>query len=104
MKFSVVKRAITDFKALQKSSLALADVMLTLAECACLFTYSYGNMEESFYDAAYNNFREALKFMEKENIMDSFKLRADQCVNWASVCGYGFADDIGEVLYEYYKE
>jgi hypothetical protein len=102
LKFSVAKRAIADFRDLQPSPEVLADVMLTLPECACKFTYTYGDMEEAFYNGVYNNFVAALKFMHKHNLLDDFKLRAEDCVKWASVCGYGFADDIAQAFYDYY--
>ena len=104
LKFSIAKRAISDFRDLQPSPVALADVMLTLPEYACEFTYTYGDMEESFYNGAYNNFVTALKFIHKHDLLENFKLRAEQCVKWASVCGYGFADDIADAFYDYYSE
>ena len=104
LKFSIAKRAISDFRDLQPSPEALADVMLTLPEYACEFTYTYGDMEDTFYNGAYNNFVTALKFIHKHDLLENFKLRAEQCVKWASVCGYGFADDIAEVFYDYYGE
>ena len=104
LKFSIAKRAISDFRDLQPSPVALADVMLTLPEYACEFTYTYGDMEETFYNGAYNNFVAALKFIHKHDLLDNFKLRAEQCVKWASVCGYGFADDIADAFYNYYSE
>lgn len=104
LKYSVAKRAITDFRDLQPSPEMLADVMLTLPECACEFTYTYGDMEESFYNGAYNNFLAALKFMHKHNLLDDFKLRALDCVKWASVCGYGFADDMAQTFFDYYNK
>ena len=104
LKFSVAKRAISDFRVLQPSSDVLADVMLFLPECACEFTFKYGDMAEQFYDAAYNNFATALKFIAMNNLLDLFKLRAGQCVQWASPCGYGFAYDIISKYDEYYQE
>jgi hypothetical protein len=104
LKCSVAKRTIAGFRDLQSSPEVLADVMLTLTECACEFTYTYGDMEESFYNGAYNNFLAALKFLHKHNILDDFKLRALDCVKWASVFGYGFADDITQVFYDFYIE
>ena len=104
LKFSIAKRAISDFRVLQPSPEAFADVMLTLPEYACEFTYTYGDMEETFYNGAYNNFVAALKFIHKHDLLDNFKLRAEQCVKWASVCGYGFADDIADAFYDYYSE
>lgn len=103
-KFSVAKRAIADFKGLQPSHEALADVMLYLPESACELTYRYGDYSEQFYNGAYNNFVNALKFIEKHNLLDDFRSRAEQCVKWASVCGYGFADEIENVYYEYYQD
>lgn len=102
LKFSIAKRAISDFKALQPSAEALADVMLYLPECACEFTYNYGDMTEQFYNSAYNNWATALKFIDEHNLLDMFQHRAEQCVKWASPCGYGFADDIYAVYYEHY--
>ena len=104
LKFSVAKRAISDFKDLQVSPEALADVMLYLPECACEFTYHYGDMTEQFYNGAYNNFVTALKFIAKHDLLDIYSLRVEQCVKWSSSCGYGFADAIIDVYYEYYQD
>jgi hypothetical protein len=103
-KFSVAKRAIADFKGLQPSPEALADVMLYLPESACELTFSYGDYSEQFYNSAVNNYAAALEFINKNNLLDEFKIRAEQCVKWASVCGYGFADEIAEIFYDYYHE
>ena len=103
-KFSVAKKAISDFKNLQPTAEALADVMLYLPESACELTYCYGDFSEQFYDSAYNNYKAALEFMAKNKTLDVFRARAEQCVEWASPCGYGFADDIAGVFYDYYGE
>jgi len=103
-KFSVAKKSISDFKSLQPSPGALADVMLYLPESACELTYCYGDYSEQFYDSAFKNYKAALAFISKHNLLDDFKSRAEQCVEWASVCGYGFADDIADVFYEFYQE
>jgi|SRR5690606_18300201 len=103
LKFSVAKRAITELKNLQVSPETIADAMLYLAESACEFTSEWGDMDESFYNAAWNNFGAALKFMDKQGLLDDFKLRAEQCTLWASPCGYGFADDIADIYYQHYQ-
>ena len=104
LKFSVAKKAISEFASFKPSSEALADVMLALPEAACLFTYEFGDMDEPFYNAAYNNFKRAVEFIDKHGLLDKFKKRCNDCVMYASPCGYGFADDIAEVFYEYYGE
>ena len=103
-RFSVCKKAIANFRTLHPSPLLLADLMLTLAENACKFTYDFGDMWEQFYDSAATNFQSALKYMQKNNLLDDFKLRCVDCVKYASPCGYGFADEIAEIFYEYYGE
>jgi hypothetical protein len=97
---SVAKRTISDFRGLQPSPEALADVMLYLPESACKLTYHYGNFSEQFYNSTYNNYNATLAFMQKHNIFDEFKLRAEQCVRWASPCGYDFADEIADQYYQ----
>ena len=103
-RFSVAKKAIADFRTLKPSSELLADLMLTLPEMACQFTFDYGDMSEQYYNSAYNNFKAALEYMHKSSLLDSFKLRCVDCLKWASVCGYGFEDDMNEIFYQYYKE
>jgi hypothetical protein len=97
-RFSVCKKAIADFRALSPSPELLADLMLTLAENACQFTFEYGDMWEAFYTSAENNFEAALKFMSKNGLLDDFKLRAEQCVEWASPCGWGFCYSIPDIF------
>jgi hypothetical protein len=103
-KFSVAKKAISDFKSLSPSPESLANVMMVLPETVCEFTYVYGDMDEPFYNAAYNNFSAALKYIEQNELLKQFKNRAEQCVKWASTSGYGFADEIEDVYLEYYGE
>ena len=103
-RFSVAKKAIADFRALKPTSELLADLMLTLPEMACQFTYNYGDMSEQYYNSAYNNFKAALQYMDKNNLLDAFKLRCVDCLKWASVCGYGFASDISDIYYQYYND
>ncbi len=103
-RFSVCKKAIADFRALKPSPELLADLMLTLPENACRFTYEYGDMWEQYYDSAYTNFELALKFMQKNNLLDDFKLRCVDCVKYASPCGYNFAGEIAQLFYDYYEE
>ena len=102
LKYSVAKKAISDFKGLSPSVESLADVMLTLPESACQFTYEYGDMTEGFYNSAVTNFEAALKYISANGLLDNFKLRAKQCMRWASPCGYGFADEIADIYYKYY--
>lgn len=103
-RFSVAKKAIADFRGLKPSPEMVGDLMITLAEMACKFTYDYGDMWEQYYNSAYTNFKNALIYLQKNNLLDNFKLRCVDCVKYASPCGYGFAAEISELFHEYYDE
>ncbi len=104
LKYSVAKKAISDFASLKPSPDALADLMLSLPEAACRFTREFGDMDEPFYNGAANNFKRALDFMAKHGLLENFKLRCTDCVKFASSCGYGFADEMAELFLIYYGE
>jgi hypothetical protein len=55
IRFSVCKKAISDFRALKPSPELLADLMITLPETACGFTYEFGDMWEQYYDSTIKN-------------------------------------------------
>jgi hypothetical protein len=101
-RFSVAKKAIADFRALKPSPALLADLMVTLPEMACKFTNEYGDMSEQYYTSAVNNYEAALKYLQQNNLLDNFRLRCEDCVKYAEPCGYGFADEISQLFYEYY--
>ncbi|WP_300690520.1 DUF6155 family protein [Chryseobacterium sp.] len=103
-KFSVAKRAISDFKNLQPSPEYLADVMFYLPESACELTALFGDYSEQFYNSAYNNYKSALEFLKKNHLLAQFQSRALKCVKWSSCCGYGFSDDMEYIFYQYYPE
>lgn len=103
-RFSVCKKAIADFKALKPSPELLADLMLTLPEMACKFTFEYGDMTEQYYNSTVINFNSALTYIKSNGLLNNFKLRCDDCVKWASPCGYGFADEISELYSNFYED
>ena len=102
LRFSVAKKAITDFRSLKPSPELLAELLVTLPEMACKFTYDYGDISESFYDSAVINFEIALKFLQQNKLLADFKLRCKSCVKYAEPCGYGFSEEIGQLFFEYY--
>jgi hypothetical protein len=101
-RLSVAKKAISDFAKLKPSPELEAELLIFLVECGCHYTGKYGDINEAFYIGMENNFRKALKFMEKNGLLEKFRPNAENCVRWSSSCGYGFADEIESMFDEYY--
>lgn len=55
-RFSVCRKAVSDYKKLKPSVDKLADLMLCYVENACQFTYDYGDIWEQYYTSVENNF------------------------------------------------
>lgn len=102
-RFSVCKKAISEFRSLKPTPELLADLMLTLPETSCQFTSEFGDMWEQYYNSTETNFQVALKYMKQHGLLEAFKLRCLKCVEHASYCGYGFDDAIEDMYYEYYQ-
>jgi hypothetical protein len=60
-------------------------------------------MSEQFYYSAVSNFERALKYLQKEGLLDDFKVRCERCLEYADPCGYGFPDEMNDVYDEYYQ-
>lgn len=103
MRFSVAKKAISDFKTLNPSPLLLADLHLLLPELATQFTKDFGDMWEQYYISAANNFNTALKYINSQNLFPQFKERINKCVEQASMCGWGYGDDLYDIFHTYFN-
>lgn len=60
-RFSVCRKALSDFKKLKPSEDSVAELMVFYMENACQFTYDYGDMWEQFYDSVESNFDKTLR-------------------------------------------
>lgn len=99
-RFSVCRKAVADFKKLKPSADALAELMLSYMEYAIEFTFDFGDMSEQYYESVEGNFAKTVEFIAKNGLWEKYDKRLQQCVKWASVCGYGFADGIDDIYEE----
>ena len=76
--------------------------MVTLAENACQIAHDSGNLWEQFYDSTSNNFEQALKYLQKNHLLDRFKTRCQKCVKNSKHRGRGFEDGMNDLFDEYY--
>jgi len=83
-RFSVCRKALSDFKKLKPSEDSIAELMVFYMENACQFTYDYGDMWEQFYDSVESNFDKTLRHIVLYDLWDKYDSRIKQCLRWAS--------------------
>lgn len=102
-KISEGKKAISDFKKLEASNELVAEIMLFYTETAVEFTRDYGDINEAFYNSAVSVYSNALKLMNKENILEKFADRTKKIVDKTITFGWGFHDDLSFEYYTFYE-
>ena len=99
-RFSVCRKALSDFKKLAPSADTLAEAMVFYVERVYEFSFCAGDLWEQYYDSAISNFRSTLKYLLKNNLLESMMPRIVQIVAWSWPCGYGFHDETGDTFCE----
>ena len=99
-RFSVCRKALSDFKKLAPSADTLAEAMVFYVERVYEFSFCAGDLWEQYYDSAISNFRLTLKYLLKNNLLESMMPRIVQIVAWSWPCGYGFHDETGDTFCE----
>jgi hypothetical protein len=102
-KLSDGKKAISDFKKLEASKELLSELMLFYAETGVEFTNEFGDIDEPFYNSIASVYSNALKLMDKENILDKFADRTKKIVDDTSDIGWGFNDELGDIYSDFYN-
>jgi len=100
-RFSVCRKAIRDFRALDPHPELVADVLLYLPEQAAEFADTYGDLWEAFYDSAYSNFVAAMKYIQAHGLQPAFQSRIEQLLHHTESSGYAFPDMMHDAYYEY---
>ena len=94
MRFSVCRKAVSEFKSFDPAPEFLADLMLYIPECACEIANDWGDMWEQFYDAAENNFQAAMKYISEHHLQSIFQKRIDMILHNCESSGWGFPDSM----------
>lgn len=101
LRFSVCRKAVSEYKSLDPAPEFLADLMLYIPECASEIANDWGDMWEQFYDAAENNFKAAMKYISEHHLQSQFQKRIDIILHNCESSGWGFPDDMWQIYYDY---
>lgn len=101
LRFSVCRKAVSEFKSLDPLPELLADLMLCIPEYASQIADEWGDMWEQFYDAAENNFKAAMKYISQHQLQSPFQERIDIILKNCESSGWGFPDTMWDIYYDY---
>ena len=101
LRFSVCRKAVSEFKSLDPAPEFLEDFMLYIPECASEIANDWGDMWEQFYDSAENIFKAAMKYISEHHLQNQFQKRIDIMLHNCESSGWGFPDSMWDIYYDY---
>jgi hypothetical protein len=108
LKYSVIKRAISDFKKVSDSEEDIITLLLYFVESGIGFIQAYGGIAENFYEHIEDAFEKAAKMVNKMDIEESYKKAYFEefkiLVDKADGIGYGLHDGLLFSLMENFPE
>jgi hypothetical protein len=100
-RFSICRKAISDFKNLKPHPACLADLMLYYIETGCEMTRMYGDMWEQYYTTLGTNFGKAMALIAQLGYTEQFSERIERMLKSVENCGWGFPGTLYDIYYEY---
>jgi gas vesicle protein len=101
---AVAKKIIDDFAKVSIYPKDLAELYLFRFEMAAKYNRDFGEVNEPFYNAAYNAFAKAISLADKNNYLDEMKGKFLHAIEVMGETGWGFSDSVSELYYEYYPD
>ena len=96
-RLSGAKKAITEYKKVNKTIVGLIDIMLFYVEQGVKFTDAYGDIDEPFYISMETMYEKAVSEIIKHRQKDTFQKRCDKIVLDTTEMGWGFHDTLSEI-------
>lgn len=104
LKYSVARKAISDFKKVSSNYLDVLDLQLTYVEYGVKCTLDYGDIDERFYSSMESMFEKTLKDMDEYGILKTFQKRCLNIHTQTQWMGWGFGDAIESLYKDFFEE
>ncbi len=103
VRFSVGKKAISDYKKATNDTVGTLELMVHYLEQGNQFTVDYGDIDEQFYASLESMFDHILKALDKEsvNLQERLVPRLEAVVKAARHMGWGYYDCISVMLSDF---
>ncbi len=102
LRYSIMKKAISDFKKISKNPENIAELMISYVENGVYFTNDYGDIDGQFYNSIERMFNDALDYIFKNNLESHFHKRSSLIADDSRNIGWGFGDEMISLFYEFY--
>ena len=102
LKYSIARKAISDFKRLCQDPFSIIDLQLTYVEYGIKCTLQYGDIDERFYNSMESMLHICLQNMEKQGLLDVFKTRCQAIQKKTKDLAWGFGDAITDLYTQYF--
>jgi hypothetical protein len=97
------RQAIAQFKKLGPGPEQVAALMLHFVEAGVEFTNAYGDIDEAFYNSMESMYLNALKLIDKNDLLPVFKDLAGKILGEADNTGWGFYDGLSDSFSQFYN-
>lgn len=104
LRYSVMKKALEDFRKLSHTPEHVAELMISQVEYGVEFTNEYGDIDEKFYNNIADMYEKSLKLIFKENIEQVFKDRIRKIMADGDGIGWGFSDELRDLYYSHFDK
>lgn len=104
LRYSVINKAIADFKKIAKRPENIAELMFLYAELGIEFTSDFGDIDDRFYDNICKAYDRALKYIFVNELQDKYRARAQAAIDNTSFIGWGFQESFEYIFSSYYLE
>jgi hypothetical protein len=98
MRLAVARKAVMDYRKVAASVDGPADLMLAYVEVGVRFTDTYGDIDEPFYRSMESMYANALQWIAKHGLEDTFRPRAEALVEATRDMGWWFHDNLWDIF------
>ena len=104
LRYSVMRKALKNFKDISVNHKLIAELMMIHVEKGVEFTNAYGDIDDRFYDNIAGMYAKVLRYIAEHNLHTIFRQRCREVVEQTEGMGWGFHDGLGDLYHKYYTE
>jgi len=104
LRYSVMKKAVSDFKKIAKLPVNIAELMVFYVENGVAFTNTFGDIDKRFYNNILDMYESALEYIVAKNLQKSYQTRLKGIVEEGNGIGWGFSDALTDLYYSFFDD